>query len=54
LLDDPVIVAVAQRVHKTAAQVLLAWAVPQANGGPACLLGDGRFVRKDVERLDRV
>ncbi len=27
LLDDPVIAAIAQRVHKTAAQVLLAWAV---------------------------
>jgi alcohol dehydrogenase (NADP+) len=27
LLDDPVIVAVAQRLRKTPAQVLLAWAV---------------------------
>ena len=27
LLDDPVITAIAQRVHKTPAQVALAWAV---------------------------
>ncbi len=27
VLDDPVITAVAQRVHKTPAQVLLAWAL---------------------------
>lgn len=27
LLDDPVIVAIAQRLHKTSAQVVLAWAV---------------------------
>jgi diketogulonate reductase-like aldo/keto reductase len=27
LLEDPVIVAIAQRVHKTPAQVLLAWAI---------------------------
>jgi diketogulonate reductase-like aldo/keto reductase len=27
LLDDPVIVAIAQRLHKTPAQVVLAWAV---------------------------
>jgi diketogulonate reductase-like aldo/keto reductase len=27
LIDDPVITAIAQRVHKTPAQVVLAWAV---------------------------
>ena len=27
LLDDPVIIAIAQRLHKTPAQVVLAWAV---------------------------
>ena len=27
VVDDPVITAIAQRVHKTAAQVALAWAV---------------------------
>jgi diketogulonate reductase-like aldo/keto reductase len=27
VLDDPVIASIAQRVHKTSAQVLLAWAV---------------------------
>jgi diketogulonate reductase-like aldo/keto reductase len=27
MLDDPVITAIAQRVHKTPAQVALAWAV---------------------------
>ena len=34
LLDDPVITAIAQRVHKTPAQVTLAWAVQR---GTACL-----------------
>jgi diketogulonate reductase-like aldo/keto reductase len=32
LLDDPVITAVAKRVRKTPAQVLLAWAVQRING----------------------
>src|SRR4030095_13058517 len=30
LLDDPVIKTIAQRVHKTPAQVVLAWGVPRA------------------------
>jgi diketogulonate reductase-like aldo/keto reductase len=34
LLDDPVITTIAQRVHKTPAQVALAWAVQR---GTACL-----------------
>ena len=34
LLDDPVITGIAQRVHKTPAQVALAWAVQR---GTACL-----------------
>jgi diketogulonate reductase-like aldo/keto reductase len=34
VLDDPVITAIAQRVHKTPAQVALAWAVQR---GTACL-----------------
>ena len=34
VLDDPVITGIAQRVHKTPAQVALAWAVQR---GTACL-----------------
>ena len=34
MLDDPVITSIAQRVHKTPAQVALAWAVQR---GTACL-----------------
>ena len=34
LLDDPVITAIAQRVHKAPAQIALAWAVQR---GTACL-----------------
>jgi diketogulonate reductase-like aldo/keto reductase len=34
LLDDPVITAIAQRVHKTPAQVALAWAVQRGHGLP--------------------
>jgi diketogulonate reductase-like aldo/keto reductase len=32
VLDDPVITAIAQRVHKTPAQVALAWAVQRGTG----------------------
>jgi diketogulonate reductase-like aldo/keto reductase len=48
LLDDPVIGAVAQRVHKTTAQVLLAWAV-QRGTAPLTTSTKARHIEENFD-----
>ena len=48
LLDDPVITAIAKRVHKTPAQVLLAWAV-QRNTAPLTTATDMRYIEENFQ-----
>jgi diketogulonate reductase-like aldo/keto reductase len=48
LLDDPVITAIAKRVNKTPAQVLLAWAV-QRNTTPLTTATDTRYIEENFQ-----
>ncbi|MBV8135992.1 MAG: aldo/keto reductase, partial [Deltaproteobacteria bacterium] len=48
LLDDPVITGIAKRVHKTPAQVLLAWAV-QRNTAPLTTATDMRYIEENFQ-----
>jgi diketogulonate reductase-like aldo/keto reductase len=48
LLDDPVIIAIAQRLHKTPAQVVLAWAVQRGTALLTTSVTPGR-IRENFE-----
>ena len=48
LLDDPVITGIAKRVHKTPAQVLLAWAVQRVTA-PLTTATSTRHIRENLE-----
>jgi diketogulonate reductase-like aldo/keto reductase len=48
LLDDPVITGIAKRVHKTPAQVLLAWAV-QRKTAPLTTATDMRYIEENFQ-----
>ncbi|HEV7481444.1 MAG TPA: aldo/keto reductase, partial [Roseiarcus sp.] len=48
LLDDPVITAIAQRVHKTPAQVALAWAVQRGTAFLTTSTNPGR-IRENID-----
>ncbi len=48
LIDDPVIVAIAKRVHKTGAQVLLAWAL-QRGTAPLTTSTSSRYIKENFD-----
>jgi diketogulonate reductase-like aldo/keto reductase len=48
LLDDPVITAIAKRVHKTPAQVLLAWAVQRITA-PLTTATNARYIEENFQ-----
>ena len=48
LLDDPVIQGIAKRVHKTPAQVLLAWAVQRVTA-PLTTATDMRYIEENFQ-----
>jgi diketogulonate reductase-like aldo/keto reductase len=48
LLDDPIITGIAKRVHKTTAQVLLAWAV-QRKTAPLTTATDTRYIEENFQ-----
>ena len=48
LLDDPVITAIAKRVRKTPAQVLLAWAVQRVTA-PLTTSKSNRYIKENFD-----
>jgi len=48
LLDHPVIIAIAQRVRKTAAQLLLAWAVQRGTAFLPTSLTPARIIFESI------
>ncbi len=48
LLDDPVVTGIAKRVHKTPAQVLLAWAL-QRGTAPLTTATDARYIEQNFD-----